>query len=116
MLRINSSHQFFHIHRPWRVIIRYNSAKLNQSHRRSDMWIAHQVNSFLNLGICKEYLFMAKKPTFRSNPARTEEHVSNSNPPTNEVMMSSPASSGTLEVPQTKSDSKKPRTKKTAAG
>src|SRR4030088_1089887 len=80
------------------------------------MWITHQVSSFLNLGICKEYLFMAKKPTFRSNPARTEEHVSNSNPPTNEVMMSSPASSGTLEVPQPKSDSKKPRTKKTAAG
>ena len=58
---------------------------------------------------------MAKKPTFRSNPTRTEENVSNSNPPTNEVMMSSPASSGTLEVPQPKADPKKGRGKKTAA-
>src|SRR3981081_2674507 len=80
------------------------------------MWIAHQVSSFLNLGICKEYLFMAKKPTFRSNQARTQDNVSNSNPPTNEVMMNSPASSGTLEVPRPAADSKKARTKKTAAG
>ena len=59
---------------------------------------------------------MAKKPTFRSNQARTQDNVSNSNPPTNEVMMNSPASSGTLEVPRPAADSKKARTKKTAAG
>ena len=58
---------------------------------------------------------MAKKPTFRSNPSRTEEHVSTTNPPTNEVMMNAPVSSGTLEVPRPKADSKKARPKKTAA-
>jgi len=79
------------------------------------MWITHQVNSFLNLGICKEYLFMAKKPRFRSNPTRSEENVSNTNPPTNEVMMNAPVSSRTLEVPRPKADSKKARTQKTAA-
>jgi hypothetical protein len=79
------------------------------------MWITHQVNSFLNLGICKEYLFMAKKPTFRSNPTRTEENVSHTNPPTNEVMMNAPVSSGTLEAPRPKADSKKAKTKKTGA-
>src|ERR1700680_1619306 len=78
------------------------------------MWITHQVNSFLNLGICKESLSMAKKPTFRGNPTRTEEQVSNTNPPTNEVMMNAPVSSGTLEVPPPKADSKKARTKKNA--
>ena len=58
---------------------------------------------------------MAKKPTFRSNPARAEENISNANPPTNEVMMNAPVSSGTLEVPPPKADSKKARTKKNAA-
>lgn len=58
---------------------------------------------------------MAKKPRFRSNPTRSEENVSNINPPTNEVMMNSPVSSGTLEVPRPKADSKKARTQKTAA-
>jgi DUF2934 family protein len=58
---------------------------------------------------------MPKKPTFRSSPTRPEGTAPNSNPPTNEVMMNSPASSGTLEVPQPKTDSKKARTKKTAA-
>jgi hypothetical protein len=79
------------------------------------MWITHQVNSFLNLGICKEYLFMAKKPRFRGNPTRSEENVSNTNPPTNEVVMNAPVSSGTLEVPRAKVDSKKARMQKTAA-
>jgi hypothetical protein len=79
------------------------------------MWITHQVNSFLNLGICKEYLFMAKKPRFRGNPTRSEENVSNTNPPTNEVMMNAPVRSGTLEVPRPKGDSKKARMQKTAA-
>jgi len=78
------------------------------------MWITHQVNSFLNLGICKEYLFMAKKPRFRGNPTRSEENVSNPNPPTNEVMMNAPVSSGTLEAPRPKADSKKARMQKTA--
>ena len=58
---------------------------------------------------------MAKKPTFRSNPIRTEENTSNTNPPTNEVMMNAPVSSGTLEVPRLKADSKKARTKQTGA-
>jgi hypothetical protein len=79
------------------------------------MWITHQVNSFLNLGICKEHLFMAKKPAFRSNPTRSEENVSNTNPPTNEVMMNAPVNSGTLEVPRPKADSKKAKTPKPAA-
>ena len=56
---------------------------------------------------------MAKKPRFRSNPTRSEENVSNTNPPTNEVMMNAPVSSGTLEVPRPKADSKKARTQKT---
>jgi len=58
---------------------------------------------------------MAKKPRFRGNPTRSEENVSNTNPPTNEVMMNAPASSGTLEVPRPKADSKKARMQKTAA-
>ena len=53
---------------------------------------------------------MAKKPTFRSNPAG-----SNTNPPTNEVMMNAPVSPGTLEVAGPKADEKSARTKKTAA-
>jgi hypothetical protein len=79
------------------------------------MWITHQVNSLLNLGICKEYLFMAKKPRFRGNPTRSEENVSNTNPPTNEVMMNAPVRPGTLEAPGPKADEKRARTKKTAA-
>ena len=58
---------------------------------------------------------MAKKPAFRSNPARTEENVSNTNPPTNEVMMNAPVSSGTLGVPRPKADSKKAKIQKPAA-
>src|SRR6267154_1902002 len=58
---------------------------------------------------------MAKKPTFRSNPTRTEEHVSTTNPPTNEVMMNAPVSSGKLEVPRPKADAKKAKTKPTSA-
>ena len=58
---------------------------------------------------------MAKKPRFRGNPTRSEENVSNTNPPTNEVMMNAPVSSGTLEVPRPKADSKKARMQKTAA-
>ena len=58
---------------------------------------------------------MAKKPRFRSNPTRPEENVSNTNPPTNEVMMTAPVSSGTLKAPRPKADSKEARTKKTAA-
>ena len=57
---------------------------------------------------------MAKKPAFRSNPARTEENISNTNPPTNEVMMNAPVSSGTLEVPRPKADAKRAKTKKAA--
>ena len=53
---------------------------------------------------------MAKKPTFRSNPAG-----SNTNPPTNEVMMNAPVNPGTLEVAGPKADEKRARTKKTAA-
>jgi hypothetical protein len=58
---------------------------------------------------------MAKKPTFRSNPTRTEEHVSTTNPPTNEVMMHDPVGSGTLEVPRPKAEAKKAKTKRTSA-
>ena len=58
---------------------------------------------------------MAKKPTFRSNPTRTEENVSNQNPPTNEVMMKAPVSSGTLGATRPKADSKKAKTEKTGA-
>jgi len=57
---------------------------------------------------------MAKKPAFRSNPTRTEEHVSTTNTPTHEVMMNPPVSSGTLEVPRPKADAKKAKTKNTA--
>ena len=58
---------------------------------------------------------MAKKPTFRSNPARSEGNVSNTPPPTNEVMMNAPVRPGTPEAPGPKADEKRARTKKTAA-
>ena len=58
---------------------------------------------------------MVKKPTFRSDAARSEGNVSNTNPPTNEVMMNAPVSPGTLKAPGPKAAEKRARTKKTAA-
>jgi len=42
------------------------------------MWLLHQLDSFLNLGICKEYPIMAKVKTPRTNSKKTapvDNHV-----------------------------------------
>jgi DUF2934 family protein len=37
------------------------------------MWLIHQLGSLLNLGICKEYPYMAKAKTPRNGNARTKQ-------------------------------------------
>jgi Protein of unknown function (DUF2934) len=83
------------------------------------MWIAEQLNSFINLGICKEYPTMARKsiPGTKANRTPTDAAANNkeqANPVTNPVADSvAPAPSPEVKVvaAQASAPSSKPATK-----
>jgi hypothetical protein len=61
-------------------------------------FIHQQIQSFLNLGVCKEYPIMAR-PKFPKNTSDVKETVSNTNSPTSLSDIRSDTSVGLTEVP-----------------
>jgi hypothetical protein len=70
------------------------------------MWIAEQLNSFINLGICKEYSTMAKKSTPGSKANRTQAGVSATNTDANATStnkeQANPVTAANVPVPEAK--------------